>query len=233
MFSPGTIDQFKSAVGKGNGFARTNLYHVMLPSFGKTDMAKNMSIFCSNVQLPSRQLSSVERRIGVDVDQVAYGYVNPNVSMSFRVLNDHKARRYFEDWQATALGTIGDGDGESLVAYPDDYCFPIHIYQLRKGTSLPLYQRDFEFNTGPINLDFGIDIDIGTPGIATYHWVLERAYPVSITYETFTDTSKDEISEFQVEFAYRKWKGEYLNTKTLGDTAAGDLLRVLNKIIRF
>lgn len=230
MPSPSTIDQFKSAVGKGNGFAKTNLYSVTLPSFGNIEASRNLSLFCSSVTLPSRQLASVERRINMDVDQVAYGYVNPNISMSFRVLNDQSTREYFEDWQRTILGSTGDADGDYVVSYPDEYCFPIHIYQLRKGTSIPVFEKDFGFNAGPINVNLNVDLDIGTSGIATYHWVLERAYPVSITYETLTDGSSNEISEFQVEFAYRRWKGEKLNTKTLGDTTAGKVLRVLNKI---
>lgn len=228
-FSPSTIDQFKASVGKGNGFARTNLYHVLLPSFGKTDAARNLSLFCSSVTLPSRQLSTVERQIGVDVQQVVYGYVNPNVSMTFRVLNDQTTRDYFENWQSTALG-LGEQEGEAIASFADDYCFPVHIYQLRKGTSLPLFERDFGINLGPINFNLNLDLDIGTSGIATYHWILERAYPVSVSQETLTDNSKDEISEITIEFAYKKWKGEKLNTKTLGDTTAGKVLRVLNKI---
>jgi hypothetical protein len=230
MFNPSTIDEFKSAVGKGNGFARTNLYSVMLPSFGNLETSRNLSLFCSNVTLPSRQLSTVERRINTDLDQVAYGYVNPNISMTFRIMNNQSVRTYFENWQSRALGAVSDTDGEYVSAYPDDYVQPIHIYQLRKGTALPLYTRDFGINRGPINLNFTLDLDIGTKGVATYHWILERAYPVSITYETLSDNSKDEISEVSIEFAYRRWKGEELNTKTLGDTTAGKVLRVLNKI---
>lgn len=233
MFSPGTIDQFKSAVGKGNGFAAANLYSVSLPSFGDIEMARNISLFCSSVQLPSRQLATVERQIGMDVQKVAYGYVNPTISMTFRVLNDQKIRKYFEDWQRTVMGSIGDNDGEMVVNYPDDYCFPVHIYQLRKGASLPIFNRDFNISKGPINLDFGIDLDIGTSGVATYHWVLERAFPVSISYESLNDGATNQISEFQVEFEYKRWKGERLDTKTLGDTTAGQVLRVLNKIVRF
>lgn len=226
-FSPSTIDQFKSAVGKGNGFARTNLYSVLLPSFGKTDDARNLSLFCSSVNLPSRQLSTVERQIGVDTQQVAYGYVNPNVSMTFRVLNDQSTREYFENWQRTVLG-LGEQDGEAVVNYADDYCFPVHIYQLKKGTSLPVLDRDFNVGLGPINVNLNVDLDIGTSGVATYHWILERAYPVSITNESLSDGSQNEISEITIEFAYKKWKGEKLDNKTLGDTTAGKILRVLN-----
>lgn len=230
MFSPGTIDQFKSAVGSGNGLARTNLYNVVLPSFGNIEQSRNLSLFCSSVTLPSRQLSSIERRINMDTEQVAYGYVNPNINMTFRVMNDQKVRSYFEDWQSRVIGSFSDTDGEYVATYPDDYVQPLHVYQLRKGTALPLYTRDFGINRGPINLNFTLDLDIGTSGVATYHWIMERAYPVSITNETFSDGSKDEISEISVEFAYKRWKGEELNTKTLGDTTAGKVLRVLNKI---
>lgn len=230
MPSPSTIDQFKSAVGKGNGFARTNLYSVTLPSFGTTETARNMSLFCSSVQLPSRDLSTVERRINMDLEQVAYGYSNPNVTMSFRVLNDQKTREYFDNWQSTIIGSSTDADGQYVASYPDDYCFPIHIYQLRKGASFPLYERDFGVNLGPINFNINLDLDLGTSGVATYHWLLDRAYPVSVQYETLTDGSTNEISEIQVQFAYKRWKGEKINTKTLGDTTAGKVLRVLNKI---
>ena len=115
-FSPSTIDQFKASVGKGNGFARTNLYSVLLPSFGQTDAARNLSLFCSSISLPARQLSTVERQIGVDVQKVAYGYTNDDVSMTFRVLNDQATREYFENWQRIVLG-LGEQDGEAVVNY--------------------------------------------------------------------------------------------------------------------
>lgn len=227
-FSPSTIDQFKSAVGKGNGFARANLYSVLLPSFGSgADTARNLSLFCSSVSLPARQLSTVERTIGVDTQKVAYGYVNDDVSMTFRVLNDQATREYFENWQKTVLG-LGEQDGEAVVNYADDYCFPVHIYQLRKGTSLPVLDRDFNVGLGPINVNLNVDLDIGTSGLATYHWILERAYPVSIQNETLSDASQNTVSEITVQFAYKKWKGEKMTSKGLGDTTAGKILRVLN-----
>lgn len=218
MFRPGTIDEFKSIVSKGKGFAKTNLYHVQLPSIGNGQNGKAMGFLCSNITLPSRDLLGVERRIGIDVQQVVHGFQNPDVSMTFRVLNDQYTRSYFEYWQENIVRATG-AEGRYVVNYPDNYCFPVHIYQLERGASFPVYNKQVDFSLGPININLDFDLDAGVSGKANYHWILDRAYPKTFSQETFSEESG--ISEITISFSYKSWKGEKINRKgEVGATAS-------------
>jgi|SRR6056300_164085 len=221
MFRPGTIEEFKSAVSKGKGFAKTNLFHVQLPSLGKGN-PKQMGFLCTNISLPSRSLLTVERRIGIDLQNVAYGFQNPPVSMTFRVLNDQQTRNYFEYWQENIVRANGS-EGRYIVNYADNYCYPVHIYQLERGTSFPVLNKNVDFNLGPININLDFDLDAGVSGKANYHWILDRAYPTGYTSETLSD-GEGSVSEITIEFTYKSWKGEKINRKgELGATASLDI----------
>lgn len=219
MLRSGTVEELKAIASKGRGFARTNLYYVYLPSFGN-DISYQYGVLCTNVTLPSRQLSTVQRDLGVVKQDVVYGFVNPNVTMTFRVLNDQGAREYFEFWQRIALEKYDDIEGRYATSYPDDYCKKIEIFQLEKGVSYPVFNRDVEL--GPINLNF--DIDIGTTLEKNYKWTLDRAYPISVTNETFSDGATNEISTITVEFSYQFWEGEKLQPKNKVKNALAGLI---------
>lgn len=226
MLKSGTIEELKSIVSKGRGFARTNLYYVYLPSFG-SENSYEYGVLCTSVQTPSRQLATVQRDIGVSKQDVVYGYVNPSVAMTFRVLNDQGAREYFEKWQRKALRQYDDIEGRYESNYADEYCKKVEIYQLEKGVSFPIYDKQIEL--GPINLNF--DIDIGTSFEKNYKWTLDRAFPINVTNETFTDASSNEISTISVEFSYHFWEGTKLNTKNRkGNAVAGILGSIASNI---
>lgn len=215
MLRSGTIEEIKAAASKGGGFAKSNIYYVQLPTLpGMSENAYVIGLLCSNIQLPSRQLSTVERNIGVDTNNIVYGYVNPSVNMTFRVLNDQNIREYFETWQSIALNDVGAADGLKEAAFPSEYMRDIQVYQLKQGVSYPVYEKNININLGPINFNTGIDFDLGTKLEKTYKWVLREAYPVSIQYEALSDGSQNTISEFQIEFQYRDWFGENLQSNS-------------------
>lgn len=206
MLKLGTIDEFKSVVEQGAGFAKSNLYYVKLPTVAGVS-PYNLGLLCENIQLPTRQLTSVERRIGIDLQKPVYGYVNPAITATFRVLNDQKVRTYFENWMEFILPNYDDSkEGRWSAKYPDQYQQPIHIYQLKKGQSYPLFSKQFDKKLGPLNINIDLDLDIETKAVATYHWILERAYPSSIVLGELSD-AQGAISTVQVEFEYKYWTG--------------------------
>ena len=170
MLKLGTIDEFKSVVNDGGGLTKGNLFYVKFPTIqGIT--AYDLGLLCSDVALPTRQMNSIERDIGVIKQQVVYGFTNPSVSMTFRVLNDQKVREYFERWQQYILPTYDEGEARLEARFPDQYVAPIHIYQLKRAQSFPLFSKQFDVKLGPINLNLDIDLDIGqVEPIASYHW---------------------------------------------------------------
>tara|TARA_B110000503_G_scaffold138979_1_gene226251 strand:+ start:469 stop:1146 length:678 start_codon:yes stop_codon:yes gene_type:complete len=205
MLKLGTIDEFKTYVNEGKGFAKANLYYVKFPTIQGINPYQ-MGLLTASIDLPSRQLETIDRKIGISAQKVVYGYVNPNVTMTFNVLNDQRVRKYFESWQQYILPTYDeDGEGRLEARFPDQYVAPIHIYQLERGKSFPLFSKQFDKRVGPFNINIDLDIDIGTEPQATYHWFLDRAYPVSITNTALSDGDNG-LSTTTIEFQYKNWK---------------------------
>lgn len=220
MLRSGSIEELKSIVSSGRGFAKPNLYYVYLPTLYTDQTSYEFGVLCSSVTLPSRQLTTVQRELGVVKQDVVYGFVNPTVNMSFRVLNDQGAREYFEQWQNLALNRYDDVEGRYETAYPDEYCKKIEIFQLEKGVSYPILNKEIDF--GPIN--FNLDLDLGTQFEKNYSWILDRAYPVSVANETLTDGAANTISEINVEFTYQHWEGKKIPPKNKLKTALAGVI---------
>ncbi len=212
----GNIEEFKSQVSQGGGLAKQNLYYVKFPRLGfqnLNDPAYELGLFCTAIDIPTRQLTTVDRMIGTSMQKVTSGYVNPSLNATFRVMNDQRVREYFESWQRFILPEYDDaGENRFEAKYPDQYMKALHIYQLERGQSFPLLDKQADINIGPININVGIDIDIGTNVKTNYHWIVDRAFPVSMTSEPFGDEANG-VSTIQIEFAYNKWKSEKTNGK--------------------
>lgn len=228
----GDIEEFKSIVSGADGFAATNLYYIVLPRLGnsKVDVYQH-AVMCSSVTLPTRQLNTIQREIGISKRDVVYGYSNNNITMVFRILNNQGAREYFEKWQESIITPYSDIEGHMDISYPDEYSKPLHVYQFQRGVSFPVFNKfiDKNIDIGPkflksfglTNFVFDLDIDIATKITPTYHWVFEKAFPVTVQHETLQDGAF-EISTINVEFSYKKWKGEKLEGKDArGETTAG------------
>ena len=224
-----TIDEMKAQIGAAGGFANSSLYYVQLPSLGFIDVntAKNLNLFCRQIQLPSRQLMTVNREIGPDRDEIPYGYQNTPVTMTFRVTNDSYARQYFEQWQQYILNLGNSQDrgvfdqGQYYTRFFDYFESTIKFYQLRKGFSIPVFNKNFDVSLGPINFDFDFDLDAGTEGTKIYEWTIEKAYPVMIQNDQLSDDTRGAISEVTIEFNYRRWTGQALDGKGKAGITAG------------
>ena len=240
---PGSIEDLKSLISDKGGFAKANLYYVLLPSwsergFGGTANPQELGVLCKSVTLPSRSLATIQRIIGPDMQDVAYGYQNGRVSMTFRVLNDQGIRSYFETWQQNIVqNNDRSAEGNYSIAFPDQYMKNVFIYQLERGRSLPIFNRNFSIGSGPINVDLDFDIDIMTGGGANYQWALMNAYPVSYQSETLSDDGKDQVSEITIDFSYKNWVGSPMKISesstmigSAGVNASSVATKAINKI---
>ena len=240
---PGSIEDLKSLISDKGGFAKANLYYVLLPSwsergFGGTAKPQELGILCKAVTLPSRSLATIQRIIGPDMQDIAYGYQNGRVSMAFRVLNDQSIRSYFETWQQNIVqNNDRSAEGNYSIAFPDQYMKNVFIYQLERGRSLPIFNRNFSIGSGPINIDLDFDIDIMTGGGANYQWALMNAYPVSYQSETLSDDGKDQVSEITIDFSYKNWVGSPMKISesptmigSAGVNASSVATKAINKI---
>ena len=88
-----SIEKFKSAVAKG--IARSNLFHVELPRISNNNISsEDLNLFCSRVNLPSRQISTVDRVIGIVTEKVANTFITDDVNLTFHVTNDYNIKKY-------------------------------------------------------------------------------------------------------------------------------------------
>jgi hypothetical protein len=157
-----SIDQLKGEVSRGGGFAKGNLYRVILPVIPElyinltgvdVTYPQSLNILCKNVTLPGKQLTTVNRTVGVVSQKIAYGYAVEDVSMTFLGLNDYIARKYFENWQSYALNP-----NTNEVRYKNEYAKTVTIQQLDKYHRV-VYSVDLEkaFPTQLLNIDFSND----------------------------------------------------------------------------
>jgi hypothetical protein len=125
-----SVDDIKAEISRGSGMAIANLYHVELPplSVGAKNISdtRGLSVLCSRVSIPGRQILSNDYQLGVYTNKIAYGFGVDDVSMTFYALNDFAIRNYFEVWQSLAVNHI---TGE--IGYYNDYTRDVKISHLQ------------------------------------------------------------------------------------------------------
>jgi hypothetical protein len=220
------IDDFKSQVGKGGGFAMGNLYKIFLPPI-KGD-AREMNLLCKAASLPGRQLVSMEKQIGLQTNKVAYGYAVDDVTLTFHCLNDMKVREYFETWQNLAV------NNETYeVGYYNEYTHPVIIQHIKKGTSFPIKKKKL-FDSGklpssianrlprlgPLDLAQGeFDLNAVFGDDITYTLLLDKAYPTTLNAIELSDDGQ--LLEVTVQLSYKNWKSKK------GDSVGNDFVEGL------
>jgi hypothetical protein len=201
-----SIDELKSTISSKGGLARSNQFMIQIPTVNGISFpnirgfnlpsilglnaggtsSRELDILCKTAEIPGRQLLVRERAIGMQPEQIAYGYSVPDISLTFHLLNDYGVRKFFEDWQKTILN---DDTGE--VGYKTDYAKDVKIHQLKR----PILNK--QLSVGPIDLNFGIG------GSFVYSVVLENAFPSTIQSVSFTNDA-DAIAEITVQLSYHK-----------------------------
>jgi len=228
------IDKFLSEISAGGGMAMGNMFKVELPTIGDNTSEK-MSLLCKSVNLPGRQMQSAEKRSGMEIKKVAYGYASDDVTMSFYVLNDYSAKEYFERWQDSVIN-----QETHEIGYHNEYTKDVVIHQLRKGVSFPVAKLKL-FDAGKIPssirgrlprkgaIDFAqgeFDLDILKPDDITYTCTLFDAYPTSLV--AMELGNENQLLEVSVQLSFTNWKGTVnkgLQTQQLGEALVGGAIQ--------
>ncbi len=207
-----TIDDFKSLISDKGGAARSNIFRVELPTLpGATK--EQINLLCRDANLPGRQILTRERTIGITTKKMAYGYLSEDVSMTFQVLNDYGIKEYIETWQNLAVNQT-----TKEIGYKKDYSFPVKIQQLKKGISLPTYNKRlglFELNVESITRD-----DI------VYEVELLDAFPTTMN-AIQLNNDQDGLVELNIQLSYTNWKSgftEPANSNNILNVFLGTLL---------
>tara|TARA_B100000902_G_C27290163_1_gene906657 strand:+ start:508 stop:1152 length:645 start_codon:yes stop_codon:yes gene_type:complete len=200
-----SIDRIKSTISSRGGLARPNNFLVELPSlpgFGRANETLNM--LCRQTTLPFKQIMSVPRRIGMESEEIAYGYAVENITMSFLMTNDYYARKYFDRWKDLIIN-----EDQQIVNYKNNYEKRIVLHQLRN--SIP--STAFDISIGQIPLGLPITNIISSiaarsgVNISTtaYSVELKNAFPKNIGEIQFSN-DENVLSEMAVTIAYTNWK---------------------------
>lgn len=214
-----SVDYLKSLISQKNGIARPNLFRVKLPSLpGAT--SEEMNILCKDVQLPGRQIITNERRIGMQLEKVPYGYAVTDVNITFHVLNDYGVKEYFDTWQELAVRQstyeVGYQKGQG------GYAYDVQIEQLRKIKKVPSFLEPSNFGTNPISdiLPRLSDIDIAQgfydlgsqlTDQVIYRCTLMDAFPSSVN-AIQLNNELEGVVELNVQLSYTNWKAnEFLS----------------------
>ena len=200
-----SVDRIKSIVSSRGGLARPNNFLVELPplpGFGRAN--EPMNLLCRSTNIPSKQILTVDRRIGMEFEKVAYGYAVDDVQMTFLLTNDYYGRKYFDRWKDLILG-----EDRQIAAYKANYQKPVIIHQLKN--SIP--STAFDINVGRIPI--GVDITSFLNSLAaksgvnisttTYSVELINAFPTNIGQINF-DNQPDGLIEMTVAMAYTNFK---------------------------
>lgn len=193
-----SIEEFKSSVSAGEGLALANQYLVQLPAIpGSSLSARQRNTLCRVARLPGRQILTHDRQIGIMQQKIAYGYAVGDVGLSFHVLNDYKTKEYFDLWQNLIVD-----QRTQQISYADRYKYSVNIYQLKKGQSFQLFDRNFSI----FGLDFNVDIELSSTANAIYGVELEKSFPVTMNGIDLADASTDTTVEISIDLSYQNWK---------------------------
>jgi hypothetical protein len=183
-----SIQELKSLISQSGGLAMANYYRVELPSINGMS-TRDLNILCKATNLPGRQIMTNNRTIGAIDQKVAYSVAHDDINLSFHVPNDYKIRTYFESWQAMAIDPVTHETG-----YLNEYAKTVKIHQLKRGTSLPLFNNSV------------LDVDLFTSDSIMFTCELYEAFPTTVTAIELSDATENATVELIVQLSYRKWK---------------------------
>lgn len=234
----GTVDQFKSLVSAKGGLARNNLWRVKLPSL-PGGRAEEMNILCRDVTLPGRQITTMNRQIGLINEKIANGFLVQDVSMTFHVLNNYGVKEYFETWQNLAVN-----QNRYEVGYKKEYVADVEIEQFKKVQNLPQrYRKEFSSGFGnalPRISDFQLGetllgLNDQFNDIIVYRCKLIDAFPTTLN-GVQLNNEQGSIVELNIQLSYTDWVAPYVLTpsrlkESLTSKVRQNIVGFLNNLI--
>jgi hypothetical protein len=190
-----SIEDLKGKLISKGGLASANQFAVVLPGqVGGTKIdTRSASLLCKNVTMPGRQITTLDRQIGIHNEKVVNGFLVEDVNMTFHVLNDYGVKKYFDDWTGLMVGHASKGSvSHGAIGWKKDYVADITIHQLRKP------QVRLGFDLGPLDINFDI------LGESIYTVKLLEAFPTNISTIQLSD-ELDGLVEVNATFAYTNW----------------------------
>lgn len=125
------IDDFLSTIGGRGGLAVPNLYSIELPQIAGSDLTfQEKNLTCKAMNLPGRQIATVERIIGPKAEKIPYTFMQDDVSLSFNITNDYAIRKYFDLWMNSIINQT-----TYEISYKTAYQYDVILHAQQKTES--------------------------------------------------------------------------------------------------
>ena len=184
-------DRFRGSVMNQFGLASPSRFEVLFPdikgmrtvggeSVRDPSNTEDRHIFCTAAGMPGKQISNVNKGIGIENQMIATGHQFPEVSFSFYLTNTYTMRDYFEEWMRCISSQ--DPNKTQYVGYYDNYVKDVEVIQYtraaRKAYTIKLIDA-YPTNIGTIEFNNQLQSAIAE-------------VTVSMTYRTYTTRDEKE-----------------------------------------
>ena len=95
---------------------------------------RDISILCESVNLPGRQITTIDYQAEKQSIKIPYSAINEDVTMSFILTNDYYMKKLFDDWQSAVFDM-----NRYRAGYKKDFTTDIVIQQLNQE-NIPSYK---------------------------------------------------------------------------------------------
>lgn len=195
-----SLDEIKSTIMAKGGLARTNKFLIELPQISRSVSSRNLNVLCRSATIPGKGISTLDRKIGMEFEKIAYGYIVDDVSLTFLVPQDYSVVKYFDTWKSQILD-----EERQIAGYKNNYQKPVKIHALSEG--IPSIHVGAEFKIGPLPINLGKSFNF--PGVqiskTAYSVELIDAYPTRFGDLQFNNEA-DGFVEYTVGFSYTNWR---------------------------
>jgi hypothetical protein len=195
--SPGSIDSFKSTIGKRGGLAKTNRFAVFMSppdqsllnidignifvsaisgNFNAKSLIndpRDIGLLCESCSIPGRQIQTMEHSHFRQSVKVANSYFNEDVTFVFHLTNDYYMKKMFDKWT-------------SLVINPDTFKLNYDSTYKRDVTIQQLNEKD----------------------VPVYGITLRNAYPVTVQSVELNNSAQDSIQKLSITMTYEDFVPE-------------------------
>jgi len=112
---------------------------------------RDISILCESVNIPGRQISTIDYTAEKQTIKIPYGVINEDVTMSFILTNDYYMKKLFDSWQSGAFDV-----NRYRAGYKNDFTADVIIQQLNQQ-NIPVFgvklEGAFPVTVSSISLD--------------------------------------------------------------------------------
>lgn len=204
----GSIGAFmaKAMNNKDHEVSRSNLWYfdmsfpaIMRGKFPETALRSLLSLYCNEVNTPTRQITTAGAKVVGSEYLYATGSAFTETSVQFYIPRSHLLPTYFERWM-----NIMANDANSYVDYYDSYVSPtMTIYKLERGAGgeIPL-DKEYLAKAGLTRKDI-----LNKPRYNDFvgMWTMYNVFPKAISTSQFNNQTGNVVT-LDVTFCYERYR---------------------------